>query len=163
MEGIITLVVIIIVFNLINALIKGLRGDRSVEKRTTPAGIENEGETFVSPLKKERIDPFHGLDVYEELSEPEPAAEPETEYEADPVPEPVISSRPDPQPDTYKQLQREKSKAAAKKLPLRPSVTESTESVNIYLERSLKHKEPLVAAFIFHEIFGPPLAQRHKR
>lgn len=165
MEGIITLVVVIIVFNVINALIKGLRGDRSVEKRPIPAEIENEGETPVSPPKKERIDPFLGLDIFEEKAKPVPAYEPvaETEPPPDPVYEPVVSYKSDASPEVYEQVQREGSKRAAKRLPPRPSTAASPGSVSMHLERIFNQKEPLVAAFIFHEIFGPSKAQRRKR
>jgi hypothetical protein len=159
MEGIITLVVVIIVFNVINALIKGLRGDRSVEKRTIPAEFEEEEETLVSPPKKERIDPFFGLDILEEKAEPVPAHEPVS----DPVYEPVTSYQSDSPPEVYEQVQREGSKRAAKRLPPRPSTAASPGSVSMHLERIFSQKEPLVAAFIFHEIFGPSTAQRRKR
>lgn len=166
MEGILTLIIVIIVFNLINALLKAIRGDRTASKKVEPVGNEVSTEETSLSLKKERIDPFLGLELqevkpeYDSLSESDPDPEQLTEpiYLSRKVSyrtEDVVS-REDGDSKTIDQAEEKLTPCLAKALP-------DKDSVKISLKQVLSQKEPLVAAFIFHEVLGLPPSKRGKR
>lgn len=166
MEGILTLVVVIIVFNLINALLKALRGDRTAHEKLAPARAEVQTTETPVLLKRERIDPFSGLDLPELKAESDSFSEPETGLEQ--VPESIYMSRADSQwnEDVISQEDGDRKVIyqTEEKLTSCPiKAVHNKDSVKMSLKQVLSQKEPLVAAFIFHEVLGLPPSKRGKR
>lgn len=139
MEGIITLIVIIIAFNLFNALMKAVRGgQQSPQKKVLvspePLSPHENGQQWTDdeirfrPKKKEkRADSYDGEGT--DAREAESADDTGAWQAPEPVKKEVASSSP----------------------------------VIVGLQQTLTCRDPLLAAFIFHEILEPPPSLRRKR
>jgi hypothetical protein len=157
MDNLIPLIIFIVVFNMIRNIIKSVQAGKTnaarraavspVQQSKQPAeqGIEQlMAKLGIMPPVVEKISYQHYDQVtdFDETEEDEADVyETETKVE---VLAPVAAVRSHP----MKQI-------IAK--PSRPS------SVAAGLQQVLTKRDPLVSAFIFHEIFGPPLAGRRRR
>lgn len=159
MDNLIPLIVFIVIFNLIRNIIKSVQAGKTtaarraavspvpVQQSKLPAeqGIEQLMAKLgimppmVEQISAQRYDQVPDFDEMEEDEADEYEAETEVEVLAPLVP---VRSQP------MKQI-------TAK--PCRPS------SVAASLQQVLTKRDPLVSAFIFHEIFGPPVAGRRRR
>ncbi len=160
MDNLIPLIVFIVIFNLIRNIIKSVQAGKTTAARqpvvANPAqqqklpaeqGIEQLmaklgiAPPVVEQIRDQRYDQVPGFDEVEE----EEADEYETEAAVE-VPAPLAAAAVRSQP---------MKQSTAK--PYRPS------SIAVGLQQVLTKRDPLVSAFIFHEIFGPPLAGRRRR
>ncbi len=147
MEGIITLIIIIIVFNIINFLGRALRGGRQVERQRVSVDADRFAPKESLHSRKDEDTYFRSVSFYD----------PETDRDTRVSPGITTS-------ETVK----EPGKETAKQKPQRPEQliapgAGKPSSIPLNLQQALSQKEPLVAAFIFHEIIDPPLALRRKR
>ncbi len=153
MEGIVTLIIIIIVFNIFNFLARSIRGGRQVEQQKVPVGIDDMPPKESVRLWKDDDDVYSrsvspgDSDIYDagahyDGRHGQDHGAPETE-KAD-------------KNEAFKQVVRRTSRPASQEIGQHSGI-----SSNLY--QVLTQKEPLVAAFIFHEIIDPPLALRRKR
>jgi hypothetical protein len=157
MDNLIPLIIFIVVFNMIRNIIKSVQAGKTnaarraavspVQQSKQPAeqGIEQlMAKLGIMPPVVEKISYQHYDQVtdFDETEEDEADVyETETKVE---VLAPVAAVRSHP----MKQINAK---------PCRPS------SVAAGLQQVLTKRDPLVSAFIFHEIFGPPLAGRRRR
>jgi len=139
MEGIITLIIIIIAFNIFNALMKAVRGSQKVTQKRVfvdpqqlppheKGQLWNEDEVRFRSKKKEK-----GSNLYDDEGNDVQEAESAGERDKWLSPEPV-------------------NREAATRPP-----------VSVGLQEVLTRRDPLLAAFIFHEILEPPPSLRRKR
>lgn len=141
MEGIIILIVLIIIFNLFNFLSRALKGDRSDHKRKVLVEEEDSVvDNFDQPGydwedDKKSHDPF--LDVRQS---PDHYKQRE---EAFPDDEAVLTPA------------KEVKKKTAKKKSASPNLSSN-------LRQLLTEKDPLLTAFVFHEIIDPPRVRRRR-
>jgi hypothetical protein len=143
MENIITLIVVIIVFNLISSVLRSIRGGQAPPPKRIQDTVPDQA------AKAKTIDPWVDEDLsgYSSHGVVDPGPEEYNQYE----------SKEDG--EESKTVTTQKSRPApvfAKKSCRPPSVASG-------LQQVLTRKDPLVAAFIFHELFGPPAALRRKR
>lgn len=142
MESLITLVVIIIVFNLISSLLKSLRGGQPTPRKTVQVRSER---SLVEELTDQWVD--HA--AYSYLAVPEDGRiEPDHDKETDKIDIEIEDIR-EVEEGRFEQLQQKKT--------CRPS------SIASCLHQTLTEKDPLVSAFIFHEILEQPPALRRRR
>jgi len=147
MEGIITLIIIIIVFNILNFLGRALRGGRQVERQRVPVDADR-----FAP--KESLHPRKDEDTYFRSVSLD---EPETDRDARVSSGIAISETvKEPGIETAKQKTHKSEQVIARGAG-------QSSSIPVNLQQALSQKESLVAAFIFHEIIDPPLALRRKR
>ncbi len=149
MEGIFTLIIIIIVFNLFNFIVKAIRGSQQAvlqQDAVAPESLPRE-----EPVRRWKDDDF----IYRSLSSGE--TERSTGYDAR---ESTGIRAPETAGDEEKPTVKPAAKRAGR-VVARESGQPSTVTTN--LQQVLTQKEPLVAAFIFHEIIDPPLALRRRR
>ncbi len=143
MEGIITLIVIIIIFNLLNRLVNAAkRTQRSPARRSRAYRFEQPLPGKTTEKKAEERAFFRSEDtrVYDSGVEDEEETDEEID-EAEMV-------------DDDKDL--EVKRAVREKAPAAPASNS--------LRKILSDKDSLVAAFIFHEaISGPPVSRRKKK
>lgn len=154
MDNIVPVIVFIVIFNLIRNIIKAVQAGKTtaarpavanpVQRPKLPAeqGIEElMAKLGIMPPVVEQISEH----VYEEDLDYDEMEEDEYETEAAvEVPALLAAVRSKPM-----------KQSTAK--PYRPS------SVAVGLQQVLTKRDPLVSAFIFHEIFGPPQAGRRRR
>ena len=142
MESLITLVVIIIVFNLISSLLRSLRGGQPAPRKTVQVRSER---SSVEELAEQWVDHTS----YSYLAVPEDGrVEPDHDQETDKIDIEIEDIR-EIEEGRFKQLQQKK--------------TCRSSSIASCLNQTLTKKDPLVSAFIFHEIFEQPPAIRRKR
>ncbi len=149
MEGIVTLIIIIIVFNIISALARAVKGGRQGEEQKV---LDGTGEQ--QPDKTVRLWE-DGEDQFRYVS----STTGET-YSFDRAGRDAGSA------DTAAAGVAEKEPAGpASEKQSRPVSTgvRPAASPQPGLQNILSNKESLVAAFIFHEIIDPPRSQRRKR
>ncbi len=147
MEGIITLIIIIIAFNILNFLARSLRGGRQVEQQR-------------APVETDRLSPNESLRLrkdYDTYFRSESLDDTETDHNARVktgigLSETVKSL----DKDTAKQTSQRTEQVISRKAGQPSSIPKN-------LQQVLNQKESLVAAFIFHEIIDPPVALRRKR
>ncbi len=157
MDNIVPLIVFIVIFNLIRNIIKSVQAGKTTAARPAVAnpvqqpklpveqGIEQLmaklgiAPPAVEQISDQRYDQVPGFDEVEE----------EDEYET----EAVVKV---PAPPAAVAVRSQPMKQSTAK-PYRPS------SVAVGLQQVLTKRDPLISAFIFHEIFGPPLAGRRRR
>lgn len=139
MEGIITLIIIIIAFNIFNALIKAVRGSQKAPQKKAfvvpqqlppheKGQLLNEDEVRFRLKKKEKGSYFYD-DEGNDVQEAESAGERDKWLSPEPVNREVATQTP----------------------------------VSVGLQKVLTRRDPLLAAFIFHEILEPPPTLRRKR
>ncbi len=152
MEGIVTLIIIIIVFNIFNFLARSIRGGRQVEQQKVPVGIDD-----MSP--KETVRLWKDDDVYSRSASPGHSDIYDTGADYDRrngqehgAPE---TEKPDKK-EAFEQVVRRTSRPVSQEIGQHSGISAN-------LQQVLTQKEPLVAAFIFHEIIDPPLALRRRR
>jgi hypothetical protein len=157
MDNLIPLIVFIVIFNMIRNIIKSVQSGKtaaarqaavsSVQQSKQPAeqGIEQlmaKLGIMPPPVVQVSDQRYDRVPVYDQMEEDE-AVEYETETEVE-APVPLVALRSQPM-----------KQSTAK--PCRPS------SVAAGLQQVLTKRDPLVSAYIFHEIFGPPVAGRRRR
>ena len=151
MESLVTLIVMIIVFNLIRSLFRGLRGAQTAPRKTVPVRPDQLFESY----EKSPAEPVIGSDTYFYSAFPSDAElEPDYDQEAEEAEEAEEEIE-----DTRRRWEIEVRRAALHKgeaaCPPSPVATG--------LRQALSQKDPLVSAFIFHEIFREPPSVRRKR
>ncbi len=148
MEGIVPLIIIIIVFNLFNALIRAARKGKQPVQQTA---LQKVLVSSAGPPSEETESVWKDDDIYSS-----------SDLSAEPLyAEPVHTGS-----EGYKPLEsvkRESARPPLQKVELSPSQGDDRgASLGAELQQILTKKEPLVAAFIFHEILSPPPALRRK-
>lgn len=147
MENLVTLIVLIIVFNLIRSLFRGIRGAQTAPRKTVPVRPDQLFESFEkSPAK-----PVVGSDTYFYSAFPGDAdLEPDYDQEAEEAVEAEEDTR--SWEIEVRRAALHKREAACPPSPIATG-----------LRQALSRKDPLVSAFIFHEIFREPPSVRRKR
>ncbi len=135
MEGIIFLFIIIIAFNLLNALIKALRGEQGDRRTDLSAGKKSPTAGEVKDIWEEETSRFQAKKPKSAAADRESDDEESLEYAGA---EDVYAAAPPLE-------SREPSEVAAN------------------LKQMLNRKESLAAAIIVHEILKPPPAVRRRR
>ncbi len=141
MEGILTLIIIIIIFNLFNFLARSLKGDRSKQKDRVLVEKEelisdHPGQTAVGRDENEKsYDAFFDMQ-HNEVHEKNRMGT-------------------NPKEETVKQVAEENRSIAIEKKG-------SSARLSGNLKKLLTQKDPLITAFIFHEIIDPPRTRRRK-
>lgn len=153
MESLITLIVMIIVFNLIRSLFRGLRGAQTTPRKTVPVRPDQLFESY----EKSPAEPVVGSDTYFYSAFPGDA-DLESDYDQETEEAEKTEDAEEAIEDTRRR-EIEVRRAALHKgeaaCPPSPVVTG--------LREALSKKDPLVSAFIFHEIFREPPSVRRKR
>ncbi len=141
MEGILTLIIIIIIFNLFNFLTRSLKGNRSNQKGRDLAKeqellTDHPGQINAGRDEDEKsYNAFFDMQQYEDHVNSKVEAYPKEE-----------TARP-----VVEETKRKKIKKKA-----------SSTRLSGNLEQLLTQKDPLLTAFIFHEIIDPPRTRRRK-
>lgn len=150
MDNLIPLIVFIVIFNLIRNIIKSVQAGKTTAARR-PA---------VSPVQQSKLPAEQGIEQFmaklgimppavEQISDQRVEEDEAEEYEAEAevevlAPLAAVTGRSQPM-----------KQSTAK--PCRPS------SVAAGLQQVLTKRDPLVSAYIFHEIFGPPVSGRRRK
>ena len=141
MEGILTLIIIIIIFNLFNFLARSLKGDRSNQK----GRVSVEKEELISDLPRQinagRDEDEKSYDAFFDMQE-------NADHEKDRV-------KTYPKEEAVRPVVEETKRKTIKKKA-------SSTRLSGNLEQFLTQKDPLLTAFIFHEIIDPPRTRRRK-
>lgn len=145
MESIVTLIVIIVVFNLINSLFRAIRGDRPGQRKTVPVRSDPSFESFEESTAVSRQDKT----TYYYSAFPD-----DNDYLKD------NEQRPD---EKAEEIAEEFGKIKRRAVSLKRDTICQTAGISSGLNRALTQKDSLVSAFIFHEIFKPPPGLRQKR
>jgi len=135
MEGIIFLLIIIVAFNLLNALIKALRGERGGRQRDIPSGRKRPAAGGVKDIWEEETAHFRA-------KKPTGAAA-------------------DRESDDEESVDYARAKDEYAVIP--PVKSREPSEVASNLKQMLSRKESLAAAIIVHEILKPPPAVRRRR
>ncbi len=144
MESIVTLIVIIVVFNLINSLFRAIRGGQPVTRKTVPAGADPPFEGFEdSPAVSRQDDTAYFYSAFPD----------DDEYEAD-------NDR--KANETVEEISENPGKMEAQAVTLKRETVCRPSKIASGLNRALTQKDPLVSAFIFQEIFRQPPAMRRR-
>ncbi|MDW7738902.1 MAG: hypothetical protein SCJ97_02435 [Bacillota bacterium] len=150
MESIITLIIIVVLFNLFNIIMRVIKGAQNQPSARKSPVVEGD---FTKPEGKEAwAEELRELEyrLMGKFEEDRPVIE--AEYiESEPIEdeeEEIVEDTPEySKPESILPVSR----------TVRPSALE------LNLKNVLTRKDPLVAAFIFSEILGPPHAIRKKR
>ncbi len=143
MENIVVLIIVVIAFNLIRTVMKAIRGGQSATRKAVPVRI-------VRSPEERHVDPWVHEAAYFDSGFSEQAdydSDYDDEEDNEEEEEEVMDSGETEERYTVPPVERERYRSA---------------SVASGLKQALTQKNPLVAAFIFHEIFGQPLAMRRK-
>lgn len=144
MESIVTLIVIIVVFNLINSLFRAIRGNRPVPRRTVPAGADSPFEAFEeSPAVLRQDDRAYF-------------------YSAFPVDDEYVTDNDRGTVETAEEASENLGIMEAQTVTLKRVTVSRPSKIASGLNRALTQKDPLVSAFIFQEIFRQPPALRRR-
>jgi hypothetical protein len=151
MDNLIPFIVFIVIFNLIRNIIKSVQAGKTTAARRP---------VVANPVQQPKLPAEQGIEqlmaklgiappaveqIREQRVEEDEADEYETEAAVE-VPAPLAAAAVRSQP-----MKQNTAK------PCRPS------SVAAGLQQVLTKRDPLVSAYIFHEIFGPPVAGRRRR
>lgn len=145
MESIVTLIVIIVVFNLINSLFRAIRGGRPVPRTTLPVGADPPFEdSEESPAVYRQDDTAYFYSAFPD----------DDEYVAD-------SNR--KSDETVEEVSENLGKMEEQTVTLKRETVCRPSKIASGLNRALTQKDPLVSAFIFQEIFrkAPAMRRRH--
>jgi len=144
MESIVTLIVIIVVFNLINSLFRAIRGGRPVPRKTVPVGDDR---------------PFEGFEESPAVYKKDDTA---YYYSAFPDDDEFVADNDRKAAETVGESSENLRKMGGQTVaPKRETVCRSSK-IATGLNRALTQKDPLVSAFIFREIFRQPPAMRRR-
>lgn len=143
MENIGVLIIVVIAFNLIRTVMKAIRGGQSASRKTVPVRI-------VRSPEERPVDPWVHDAAYFESGFSE-----QTDYDSD-YDDEEDKEEEEEAIDTGKTEERYTAPLVMRERYRSPSIASG-------LKQALTQKDPLVAAFIFHEIFGQPLAMRRRR
>ena len=142
MENIGVLIIVVIAFNLIRTVMKAIRGGQSATRKTVP-------ERIVRSPEESPVDPWvHDAAYFDSGFSEQADYDSDYDDEEDKEEEEDMDSGETEERYTVPLVERERYRSS---------------SVASGLKQALTQKDPLVAAFIFHEIFGQPLAMRRKR
>lgn len=143
MEGIVTLIIIVVLYNLFSLLVRAAKGGNPSAGRKVLVTAENffrDRDSEAEQLQSETED-YRDND---QLSGPD-----KIDFE---------------KYDRHKGDSNEILELETKgKLVLEPEKKRISSTVSSSLQKVLSEEDPLVAAFIFHEILEPPPALRRKR
>lgn len=147
MEGFITLIIIIVVFNIFNMLLRALKGGKTPAKQRALVTAEQFLQDNISIQKEKSNQPLQGDAFYQ--AEPDKDIEvSDTSY----IEDFPVKDKPIPMFES------------SLKVPATVKVADkSANQFTSNLQQVLTKRDPLLAAFVFHEILEPPPALRRKR
>ncbi len=153
MENIFPLILIIVVFNVISAILKALRGGKgAAEKAALPV--------YVQPEQKVKINPWADHSLDEAALEPDyETLEDETESYSAPIP--LLPPLPE---EVYRRPPVQKVESARGTRATTDGKTgyddtgQSASPANVFAS-----KNAFLSAYIFHEVLQPPVSMRKKR
>lgn len=149
MEGIVTLIIIIIAFNIFNFIARAIRSGSQTKQKEISVGTDD------IKLKEPVLSRENGdHDIYHRFMSSGDTGD--------------FSGRRESKGIGFEKTGKGGTEQAAKPAVRRAKQPVSQEpgqhkEISANLRQVLTQKEPLVAAFIFHEIFDPPLALRRRR
>ncbi len=149
MEGIVTLIVIIVVFNLINALFRAIRGGQPASRKTAPVRPDPPFEIFRENPVEERVDNT----AYYYAAFPDDVADPEPDY----------GKKSGERDETEEEITGKPATEERQTVAFKPESVCKPSTIASGLQRALTREDPLVSAFIFQEIFRQPPAMRRRR
>lgn len=145
MEGFITLIIVIVVFNIFNMLLRALKGDKAPARQRVLVTAE---QFLQDNIQKE---------------EPHQTLQEDTSYQAKPDKDVELYYTSDKEKISYLDGPGPIPGPGSRKPPAIKPVEKKPNTLNSNLQKVLTKKDPLLAAFIFHEILEPPPALRRKR
>jgi hypothetical protein len=160
MDNIVPVIVFIVVFNLIRNIIKAVQAGKTVAARPTVA----------NPVKQSKLPAEQGIEEFmAKLGIMPPVMEPVSDQHYDQDSD--IDEAEADEADEYEveteveALAPLAAAAAVRSQPMKQSKAKTSRpsSVAAGLQQVLTKRDPLVSAYIFHEIFGPPVAGRRRR
>ncbi len=153
MENIFPLILIIIVFNVISAILKALRGGKGVAQKAAPPA-------FIQPEQIVKINPWADHSLDETALEPDyETLEDETEsYSA-----PITLLPPLPE-EAYRRPSAQKVESArGTRVSADGSAAYDDAGEPVSPAKVLASGNAFLNAYIFHEILQPPVSMRKKR
>lgn len=145
MEGFITLIIIIVVFNIFNMLLRALKGDKAPARQRVLVTAEQ----FLQ-------DNIQKKEAHQTMQE-------ETSYQTKPDKDVELYYTSDKEEISYLDGPGPIPGPGPKKTPAIKTAERKPDTLNSNLQQVLTKRDPLLAAFVFHEILEPPPALRRKR
>lgn len=150
MEGILALIVIVIIFNLLNAIMRAIKGDKSGPRKKAAPGPEKVKPESPRDLWFDEPVYYRSTGLRDAHAEEGEEDDDSSDYEETTVEtEGVEKSEEWLEPQVAASPTQEKTS--------RPSALQGR------LKRVLTEKDSLLTAFVFHEIIGPPRSMRRKK
>jgi hypothetical protein len=153
MENIFPLILIVIVFNVINAILKAFRGAKGADQKVLPPAYAQPGQKVaIDPWGDDSLDESSREPVYETI-------EAETESYATPMPVPP------PLPEAvYRRPPAQKVESArGTRSTADGSIGYDGASQPVSPAKVLASGNAFLNAYIFYEILQPPVSMRKKR
>lgn len=157
MDNLIPLIVFIVIFNMIRNIIKSVQAGKTTAAR----------RAAVSPVQQSKQPAEQGIEqLMAKLGIMPPAVEQISDQRYDQVPD--FDEVEEDEADEYEtetEVEVLAPLAAVRSQPMKQSTAKPCRpsSVAAGLQQVLTKRDPLVSAYIFHEIFGPPVAGRRRR
>lgn len=167
MESIIVLIVLIILFNLFSTLLRAARGKKSAPSpKTVPGRNRIDRPEFAEPSEAseaaEGYSPVGRTDVLREEADASSFyGQWVSEQETDEPAEEDYSEKPGEELFPAEKEQFPEDELPREKLPVKG--VRQTQPLAVGLRQVLADRDSLVAAFIFHELIGPPVSRRKRR
>lgn len=159
MDNIVPVIVFIVVFNLIRNIIKAVQAGKTGATRPAVA----------NPVKQSKLPAEQGIEEFmAKLGIMPPVMEPVSEqhYDQDSdIDEAEADEADEYEVEAEVEVLTPLTAAAVRSQPMKQSKAKTSRpsSVAAGLQQVLTKRDPLVSAYIFHEIFGPPVASRRRR